>query len=223
MDASLLATIGLSIPIAIGLALSPLPIIAMVLALMSAGGRTRGTFLLLGRVLALVVVFAVVIGASDAITALADLVSLPPVVKVVLGFALIVFGIVKWRPKASGPAALPGWMTTLETASPPKAFGLGFLLTVANPKELGLLTAAGVTIGGAALTIPEEIVVALAVVFVACLSIAIPLLAAVVAPTWMTPRLQTMRAWLERNNSTIMAILLIVIGAIVAGGALLNL
>ena len=47
--------------------------------------------------------------------------------------------------------------------------------------------------------------------------------AAVVAPTWMTPRLQTMRAWLERNNSTIMAILLIVIGAIVAGGALLNL
>ena len=58
---------------------------------------------------------------------------------------------------------------------------------------------------------------------VACLSIAIPLLAAVVAPTWMTPRLQTMRAWLERNNSTIMAILLIVIGAIVAGGALLNL
>jgi threonine/homoserine/homoserine lactone efflux protein len=224
MDPALLSTIGLSIPIAIGLAVSPFPIIAMVLALMSDGGRARGTLLLLGRLLGLVVVFAVVIAGADIIAVLTDSVSLPPAVRIIIGLTLIALGITKWRPKPPGTtAALPGWMTSVESASPGRAFGLGFLLSVVNPKEIALLIAAGVTIGGAALTIPQEVVVALAVVVVACLTIALPLVACFIAPTWMAPRLGAMRAWLERHHSAIMGVLLLVIGAAVAGGALLKL
>src|SRR5581483_9005639 len=46
-----------------------------------------------------------------------------------LGIALLLLAIQRWRVRHK-PNPLPGWMSALETASPAKAFGLGFLVSI---------------------------------------------------------------------------------------------
>ena len=46
------------------------------------------------------------------------------------------------------------------------------------------------------------------------------MIALAIAPARMRPALERLRAWLTQNHSVVMGVLLIVIGAVVAGGAI---
>jgi hypothetical protein len=48
----------------------------------------------------------------------------------------------------------------------------------------------------------------------------VPVVATLVAPKRMRPVLDAMNVWLVKNNSTVMGVLLVVIGAVVVGGAI---
>jgi len=213
--------IGQALPLAVGVALSPLPLIAAVLLLMSPRGRSSGLTFLAGRVLGLGIVLTIVILASEALYALAAGSGLPTVVKLVLGLAILVLGLSKWRPKPAGTEpSLPGWMSAIDGFSPTRAFGLGVILSLTNPKELALAIPLGVTIGGALLAPGETVLVGVTFVVVASLSVAIPSIAFAIAPERMRPSLERLRIWLTANNSIVMGVLLVVIGAVVIGGAI---
>ncbi|MEK8226618.1 GAP family protein [Oerskovia sp. M15] len=78
-------------------------------------------------------------------------------------------------PEARGEtASLPGWLASIADASPARGLVLGALVTVANPKELAIVLAAGVSVGGAALGVVQEVVVVLLFVGVAGLSVLVP-------------------------------------------------
>ena len=217
METTTLGALGEVLPLAVGVAFSPLPIIAVILVAMGERGRAAAIAFALGRVLGLTLVTAIVVLASDVLYAVAGG-GLPTIVKVVLGAALIVLGVTKWRPKPGGPAPLPGWMRAVSDASPARAVGFGALVTVANPKELALLIAAGTTIGATALSPSAEALVGVGVVLVASLTTLLPALAVLIAPTRVRPALEAMRTWLTANHGVVMGILLVVIGAVVLGG-----
>ncbi|MGX5682406.1 GAP family protein [Schumannella luteola] len=221
MDNPIIDALGAALPLAVGVALSPLPVIAVVLVAMSPRARVAAPLFLVGRMLGLAILLTVVIALADVLYALTSSTSIPPVIKLLLGLALIVLGLSKWRPKPKGvEPELPGWMSSLGSATPGRAFRWGVLLSLINPKELALLLAVGITVGGAPLTIGQEALVGLGVVVVASLSVAAPALAVLVAPARVAPALGTLRTWLTANSSVVMGVLLVVIGAVVAGGAL---
>lgn len=221
MDLTLGDVIGHALPLGVGVALSPFPLIAAVLLLMSPRGRSAGLAFLAGRVLGIAIVLTIVIVAAEALYALASGTGIPSIVKLVLGLALLVLGLTKWRPKPAGvEPKLPGWMSAIDSFSPAQSFGLAILLSVTNPKELALAIPLGITIGGAAIGTGETVLVAAAFIVVACLSTAVPVLAFVAAPDRMRPALERLRTWLTANHSVVMGILLVVIGAVVAGGAI---
>ncbi len=62
----------------------------------------------------------------------------------------------------------------------------------------------------------------LGVVFVvlACLSVAIPVIAVAVGGDRVAPALGAARTWLVRNNAIVMAVVLLVIGAMVLGSGI---
>ncbi len=94
-----------------------------------------------------------------------------------------------------------------------KGFGLGFLLAAVNPKNLLMGAGAGVTIGSAGLHRSASIVVAILVfTLIAAASVAIPVIAYLVASKRMAGPLESLRTWLVHNNATVMAVLLLVIG-----------
>jgi threonine/homoserine/homoserine lactone efflux protein len=132
--------IGGSLALAIGIALSPVPIIAVVLMLTTRQARVNGPAFVIGWLAGLAVVGAIILciaGPSDASEdgAPATWVSW---LKIVLGAALLLVAARQFRgrPKDTDRAALPKWMASIDTIKPPAAFGLAAVLAGANPKNL---------------------------------------------------------------------------------------
>ena len=130
------------------------PVIAALLILLSPSGTARGVIYGLGRLVGVVLVAVLVSLLTEVITVESGSPLVSASLRIALGVALLGFAVVKWlrRPKTTEDVPLPIWMASVEGMSPTGAAGLGFLLPVANPKELALTIGAGLIIGGAGLS-----------------------------------------------------------------------
>ena len=213
--------IGETLPLAIGIAISPIPIIAAILMLLSPKAKGTSIGFMLGWIVGILVsvtVFTLLSsvlpdGDSD------DSKPIHGVIQIVLGAGLLLLALRRWRsrPKPGKAATLPKWMSAIDTMNAGKGFGLGFLLAAGNPKNLLLGAGAGVTIGSAGLSV-GSIAVAIGVfTLIAAASVAIPVIAYLVASARMAGPLESLRGWLVHNNATVMAVLLLVIGFVLIG------
>src|SRR5215216_3742441 len=140
--------IGQSLPLAVGVALSPVPIIAVVLMLTTA--RANGPAFLLGWLVGLGVVGAIVLalagpgGASEEGQPAAWVSWL----KLLLGLGLVLVAVRQFRgrPRGDEEAPLPKWMGAIDRFGPGQALGGGAALAGANPKNLLLAVAAAAAI-----------------------------------------------------------------------------
>ena len=128
----------------------------------------------------------------------------------------MVLGVRQWRSRHEEQPA-PAWMQSLESATPRSAARLSVLLSLANPKILLFSAAAGMTIGAAETTGTESVVAVVVFALAASVTVALPVLAHVVLGDRATAPLRRANDWLTENNATIMAVVLLVIGALVLG------
>jgi threonine/homoserine/homoserine lactone efflux protein len=213
--------IGSLLPLALGVAVSPIPIIAVILVLLSPRAGSASFAFLLGWVAGVVVVTVIFV----AIASNADLgsASSPSTaanwIKIGLGVVLLLVAVRQWRtrPRGDDDAVLPAWMKAIDTLTPVKAVGLGFLLAALNPKNLTLCIAAGVEIGGGSLSSGDVVIAVAVFVVLAVSSVAIPVLGYAIARDRMASPLNELRAWLTVNNAVVMAVLLAVIGVVMVG------
>jgi threonine/homoserine/homoserine lactone efflux protein len=108
-------------------------------------------------------------------------------------------------------------VSAIDTMTAGKGFGLGFLLSAVNPKNLLMAISAGVIIGSAAITTGATIIVIVVFTIIAGCSVSVPVISYLVAATAMTKPLDSLRTWLVHNNATVMAVLLFVIGVTMIG------
>jgi threonine/homoserine/homoserine lactone efflux protein len=126
--------IGDLLPFAVGTALSPFPIIAIVLILATPRAHANGLAFLLGWIFGLTALGGLVLlvaGGADASDdgEPATWVSL---VKLVLGALLLVFAVRQWRER-DAEKQTPKWMQSLDQLTPVKAAGIAVLLSGVNP------------------------------------------------------------------------------------------
>jgi threonine/homoserine/homoserine lactone efflux protein len=216
---TVLDAFGAALPVAVAVALSPFPIIAVVLVLLSSRGKPAGLAFLAGRVVGVAVVVGVFAAIADVVEKSDDTSPMVAAVRILVGLALLVLAVRKWRtrPGADDEAQLPRWMGAIEGSSPGRAALLAFVLSVANPKELLLGVGAGITIGGAGLPLGPTLAVAAAYTAIACVTVAGPVIAFVAAAERMRAPLEFLRTTLVRNSAAIMSVLLLVIGALLIG------
>ena len=213
--------VGEVLPLALGVAISPIPIIAAILMLLSPKARGTSLGFLLGWVLGiLVAVVAFTLLAS--VLPEADDSSSKPVagtIKIVLGALLLVLAVKQWRSRPTGDAEppLPQWMQAIDTMTVGRALVLGFLLSGLNPKNLLMGAAAGIAIGSADLTTTDDVISMAVYTVVAACTVAVPVIAYLFAAERMAEPLASLRTWLVHNNATVMAVLLLVIGVVVIG------
>jgi threonine/homoserine/homoserine lactone efflux protein len=217
-----LDVLGDVIPFAVGVALSPFPIIAVLLLVTAPVGVRGGWLFLLGRAAGFAVLTALFVMLSEVIDSAAGSTLPAAVLRIVLGSVLIVVAVRKFvkRPRRVDEPALPGWMQSIENSGGGASLRLGIVLTVANPKEIAFAAGAGLTIGGAFLPVGQLVVLGAVFVVLACLSVGIPVLAVALAGERVMPALRAARTWLVRNNAVLMAIVLLVIGAMVLGSGI---
>lgn len=143
-------------------------------------------------------------------------------IEALLGLGLLVLAARQWRgrPGPDDEPELPAWMNGITTLSPAKAFGVGALLSAANPKNMFLAIGAGVTFSQADLS-SDSLAISIAIwVLIAGSTVLIPVVGALSMPQRVAGPLNTLRTWLAANNATVMCVLLLVIGVNLLGKAL---
>jgi threonine/homoserine/homoserine lactone efflux protein len=204
-------------------AISPVPIIAVVLMLVTPRARSNGPAFVAGWILGLSIVGAIVLLVAPRSTnksgGPATWVS---VVELVLGILLVLHGLRQWqgRPRGGEDAPTPGWMQAIDTFTAPKALGAGAVLSAANPKNLLLAVAAAVAIAQTAIPGGEEAIAYAVFVLIGTVGVAVPVVIYFAMGDRAGPFLERLKTWMARNNAVIMTVLLLVIGAKVLGDAI---
>ncbi len=203
------------IPLALVVALSPLSIIPAVLVLHTPRPRPTGLAFLVGWLIGLAALTAAFLTLSSLAGGLG---TKPPGwaswLRIVVGGALIVFGIYRWLTRKRS-AHTPGWMRSLSTITPPRAALTAAALTVLNPKVLFICAAAGLAIGTAGLDDSHAWLAVAWYVAVAGSTVAAPILAYAVSGDRLDGPLARLKDWMERQHATLVAGILIVIGLLV--------
>jgi hypothetical protein len=205
------ALLGLAAVVAV----SPLSIIPAVLVLQAPRPRPTSLAFLGGWVLSLVVLTSLFVAASGL---LGGLHKAPPAwaswLRVVLGSALILFGIYRWLNR-HGHTESPRWMRVFDTITPVRAGIIGAVLVVVRPEVLIVCIAAGLDIGAKGLSGAGEVIAAAFFVAVSASTVAIPILAYAGAGERLDAPLVRLKDWMDRHNAALMAAVLILIGLMV--------
>jgi Kef-type K+ transport system membrane component KefB len=191
--------VGQSLPLAVGVALSPVPIIAVVLMLTTPRARANGPAFVVGWLLGLGVVGGLVLALAG--PSAADDQGQPAAwvswLKLLLGLLLLLVAARQFRgrPHQGEEAPLPKWMGAIDRFTPPQALGGGAALAGANPKNQQAIAYAVFAVVGT-----------LGIYF------------------GMGKRsaevLGRLKDWMAHNNAVIMAVLCLVIGVKLVGDAL---
>jgi threonine/homoserine/homoserine lactone efflux protein len=201
---------------AIGVAISPVPIIAVILMLFSQRAKANGPMFLAGWVLALAVVSGVTYVLSDASdvstsSSASDTISWG---KIVFGALFLLLAVRQWRsrPVPGADHQMPKWMAGIETLSPAKALGFGLLLNGLNPKNLLLTIGAATGLAQLGVSTPDAVVSLIVFVVVGSLTIAGPVVYYLLGGDHAKVHLDSMKGWLGVHNAAVMTVLFLVLG-----------
>jgi heme/copper-type cytochrome/quinol oxidase subunit 4 len=216
--------LGDILPQAIGVAISPLPIIAVILMLFSKRARSNGLAFMFGWIIALTVVGSVVLMLANAgkVSAGGTPSTFANLIKLLFGLLFLFLAYRNWqkRPKAGEEAKMPAWMDSLDSFTSGKSFGMAALLAGVNPKNLGLTLAAALTISQGGLSGSQSWIALIVFVILASISVAAPVLYYLIAGSSAEETLTGWKVWLTANNGTVMFVLFLVLGAKLVGNGL---
>jgi threonine/homoserine/homoserine lactone efflux protein len=216
--------IGHVLSLGVGVALSPVPIIAVVLMLGTPRARSNGPAFVLGWIAGLAAVGAVVLlvssgaGASEG-GAPADWVGW---LKLALGLLLLLVAARTWkvRPRGEREGELPKWMATIDGFAAPRALGFGALLSGVNPKNLVLTVGAAAAIAQTGVPAGEQAVALAVFILIGTLGPGIPVAIYFAMGERAARLLDGLKAWMASHNAAIMAVLCLLIGAKLIGDSL---
>jgi hypothetical protein len=196
--------VGGLLPLALGVAISPIPIIAVILMLLARKAGGTGAGFVAGWVVGIAGATTVVRlladtlgqGGSDEPSAAASWVELG------LGALLVGLAVQQWRsrPTRGSEPALPKWMAAIDRFTAVKAAG------------------AAVADGG--LSAVQDVWSVVVFTAIAASTVVLPVVAYTVGRKRMAGPLESLRTWLTAHGVTVMATLLLVIGAVLIGQGL---
>jgi hypothetical protein len=209
---------------AVGIAISPIPIVLVILMLVSTRARVNGPAFLVGWAIGA----AVVTGSA---TALADVAGADDggggtdgvlVGQLLLGVLFMGLAVKQWRsrPEPGATPATPKLFAAVDQMGVGKAFGLGLAACVANPKNLPLAISAGAAIAQRGLSAGQAGAAVAVFVVIASATVATPVVVYFALGERSAAVLSSWKAWLIANNATVMTVLFAVLGAKMLGTGL---
>lgn len=213
--------IGEILPYALGVAVSPIPIIAIILMLVTPKAKTNGTAFAAGWVLGLALVgtIVLVLAAGKNYSASSGPTQTVSIIKLVLGLLLLLAAWRQWRgrPKQGETPKLPKWMDAIDAFTAVRALAIGFVLSAVNPKNLALSIAAALSIAQAGISAGEEAGVLIIFVVLAASTVLAPVAVYVAMGDGAATILGGWRTWLAANNTVVTAVLLLVFAVVLIG------
>jgi hypothetical protein len=218
------SAIGGSLPLAFGVAISPIPIIAVVLMLATPRGRVNGPAFVLGWLAGLAAVGAIVLsiaGPSDASSS-GQPATWVSWVKVALGVLLLLVAVRQFRgrPADGTDAAMPKWMAAIDTFKPPVAFGMAAALAGVNPKNLLMAVGGAAAIAQTGISGGQQAIAYTVFALIATIGVGAPVAIYFLMGARSEHILGGLKDWMARNNAVIMSVLCLIIGVKLIGDAI---
>lgn len=206
------------LPLAVGMAISPLPIVAVVAILLSPRGRTAAPVYTAAFVFVTLVAIGVGAATSAGASAAAPgtgarIVVLVLTALLTAGFA--VFAILSWRgrPRPGDEPAAPGWLAAVDAITPSRAAGLGVLMAATNSKNLPLELKGGALLGAAHLPIAVTALLCIALALAGSLSIVVPAVLGATGRPAVVSALRRLKDEMIAHNAVIMTVLFAILAA----------
>jgi len=209
-----IAAISTSVPMAIGIALSPLPIAAIVMMLMTKKAKTNAPSFLLGWVVGLLVVGIVVFLIPIEQAEKGHPTAVAGYIRIALGLLLLAMAVRQWRrrPGPNDRVEVPRFLAGLDTYTSMKSLLTGFLLVVLNPKNLPLCAAGAAAIDLATQNLTAQFSAYIVFTIIASTSVAFPVVAYLAARRKAEALFETWKDWLIRKNQSVVAVILFIAG-----------
>jgi len=212
------------LPFAIGVAIVPIPIIAVILILFSARARVNGPVFVVGWVTGLSVVFGVVYAIADAVGVTGDSSGSDSVswLTIVLGVLLLLGAVRTWRkrPAPGIEPEMPRWMAGIADIGPGKAIGLGLALSALNPKNFVLAAGGAAGLAQLGVSTGDAVVALIAFVVLGSLTVVGPVVYYLVGSESAKAALDELKSWLALHNNAVMTALFLVFGVVLVAKGL---
>jgi hypothetical protein len=219
--------IGQALPFAVGVAISPMPIVAVVLILVTPRARSNGPAFLLGSVLGVAVVGAILLALADPAGASDDGAPATWVswVKLVLGVLLLAVAVKQWRarPHPGDDVKMPSWMAALDEFTPARSLAIGAALSGVNPKNLLLIVGGAAAVAQTGVSSGDEVVAWAIFTVIACVGVGAPVVLYFALGDRAAKPLDELKTWMATNNTAIMAVICLVIAAKLVGDGITGL
>ena len=216
--------IGQMLPFAVGIAISPIPIVAVVLMLGTRNTKSDSLSFLVGWLGAMAIAGAILL----AIAGSADLTEdgapadSSSTLKVVLGVVLLVLAVKQWRkrPAPGEEPEMPKWMNEIEGFTPGKSAGLGVLVSVVNPKNLILMVGGVTAIAQTEVSGADQAIAWIIFMVIATIGVAAPVVIYFAMGDKAAGILADLKVWMAHHNAAIMAVILVIIGVKLIGDSI---
>lgn len=212
----MISAITASFPMALGIALSPLPIAAIVMMLMTKRARTNAPSFLLGWVIGLLVVGIIVFMIPARQTENGEPTAIAGYIRIAVGVLLVIMALRQWRgrPGADEPVEVPRFLAGLDSFTGVKSLLSGFALVVLNPKNLPLCAAGAAAIDLVTENLTQQFAAYLVFTLVAASTVAFPIIAYLAARQHAEVLFESWKEWLVRNNQPVVAVILLIVGVL---------
>jgi threonine/homoserine/homoserine lactone efflux protein len=209
---------------AVGVGLSPIPVVAVIVMLGTPRARVNGPAFVAGWLIGLATIGVFVLGVANPSDASDN--GQPATwvdwLKLVLGLLLLVVALREWRgrPRGDDEPVAPKWMGAVDGFSPVKSLGAGVVLSAANPKNLLLALAAATSIAETGIPEGQQAIAYAVFEIIACVGVVAPVLIYFALGDQAPAKLAAIKGWMARNNAVIMAVLCLAIGVKLVGDAI---
>lgn len=215
---------GEVLPAALGIAISPIPIVLIILMLVSVKARVNGPAFLVGWIVGATAItttgfLLADLGDAATDTGASDTVNWS---QLLFGVLFMVLAIRQWRtrPAPGIEPAPPKLFSAVDGLGGGKALVFGLGSCVANPKNLPLAFTAGATLAQAGVSGGDAFWSIAMFVVVASTTVAAPVVVYLALGERADHVLAGWKAWLMANNNTVMMILFAILGAKMIGSGL---
>lgn len=206
------------IPLAVGMLISPLPIVAIVAIILSPRGRTAApayASVFIGISLVFVAVGALTSASSSSASPSGTAKSISLVLAIVLTLGFAALAVASWlsRPRHGQAPKAPAWLAALDSVTPAKAAVLGLIMALTNTKNIPLALKGGSLIGEAHLPLIAAGGLCLALVIAGSLPLIIAAVVATSGSRTTTTALERVKAEMIAHNAMIMTVLFAILAA----------
>ncbi len=213
--------------LALGVAASPLPVVAILVLLLTKRARPGSIVMLIGWILGVAAALAISIAFADTIRVPKVGTDLPweGLFMLLLGIGLVMMGVLSRRGRfqSADPEQAPSWVNSVDNMSPLGGGLVVFLNATTSPKNLALAIAAGRLIANSGVPLAETVPAVVVYIAIASLTLAMPVGLYFFGGDRSTAVLERWKRSVTAHAAAVMEITLLVIGVAMTVRGLVNL